>query len=105
MYLTLKVYDDSGEPYSPTGTETVTFAVKHSTFNTNGTEFTDDEPLVSKELYYDGNEQSWGLHLEPEDTAELGFGNYTYEIQMATTQGDDFTVVANAKLKLTPEVN
>ena len=104
MYLTLTIYDDAGEPYEPLGTETVRFAVKSAELNRAGTDFKDEEPLVSQPLTYDSTDNTWTLHLVPSDTSSLGFGNYKYDIQI-TIGSDAYTVVADAKLKLTPEVD
>ena len=104
MFLALTIYDDAGDPYEPLGTETVRFAVKGAELNRAGTEFVDEEPLVEKSMTYDSTDNTWSLHLVPSDTAALGFGNYKYDIQI-TIGSDNFTVVADAKLKLTPEVD
>lgn len=114
LYASITIYDDSGDVYEPEEHDSVRFAVKSSKLNSSGTEFVDEEPLIEKTMTYDSEDGTWLLHLVPSDTAELGFGNYVYDIQLSTNwdstatpaaNTDDFTVVPNTKLKLTPEVD
>ena len=45
------------------------------------------------------------LHLEPNDTKTLDVGEYVYDIQLTTSDGDVDTFIAMAKLILTEEVD
>lgn len=116
FYASVPLYIDEEETelYVPEEHDTVRFALKRRVFNSDGSEFVDDEPLLFVPLTYDSTSGLWDLHLVPSDTADLGFGNYAYDIQLSTTwddtltppaNTDDFTFIANAKLKLTPEVD
>ena len=97
--------EDEEELYVPENGDSVRFAVKHAELLPDETDFADTNPVLTKSLTYDSVSGLWDLHLVPNDTKSLGFGDYVYDIQLTTAGGDDFTFVANAKLKLTPEVD
>lgn len=44
------------------------------------------------------------ITIYPQDTAELEYGNYIYDVQVNTALGEVFTVVGPNKYKLTKEV-
>ena len=93
-----------GTPYEKQTGDVVRFALKSAQLKADGSDFVDDEPLVEKELDYDSTNEYWVLHLIPSDTADLPFGNYKYDIELTQSGGDTYTYIADAKLKLTPEV-
>lgn len=104
------VYRD-GTPYQKQTHDVVRFALKSAELLPDGSDFADGEPLVEKELVYDSTNGYWVLHLVPSDTAELAFGDYRYDIELSTNwdsteekNTDAYTYIANAKFKLTPEV-
>ena len=99
----LPTYRD-GTPYEKQTGDVVRFALKNAQLKQDGSDFVDEEPLVDKELDYDSTHEYWVLHLIPSDTEDLPFGNYKYDIELTQTGGDVYTYIANAKLKLTPEV-
>lgn len=45
------------------------------------------------------------LHLDPEDTKDLGFGEYVYDVELTFANGDVDTFINNAKFILAPEVS
>ena len=45
------------------------------------------------------------LTLDPEDTKDLGFGHYHYDIQLIRRNGDVTTFVEDKTLEITGEVN
>lgn len=88
-----------GEAYTPEANDTVRFAVKHQTMNAAKTEYTDNEPLISKVIPND----TLVLELEPSDTKSLGFGKYDYDVQITFADGVVDTFITDT-LKLTKEV-
>lgn len=90
----------NGEPYELQEGDEVRFALKHSTLNSKKTEFQDANPLVKKTIGSD-----LVLTIEPSDTKKLGFGNYTYDIQITFADGTVDTFIDNASLVLLPEVD
>lgn len=91
---TLKVKIDvliNGEAYTPRPEDSLRFAMK-TTYNTS-------KLLVHKDIPID----TCILHLEPEDTKKLRFGEYVYDIQITFANGDVNTFISG-KFKLKPEV-
>ena len=90
----------NGEQYTPVDGDYVRFAVK-TKLNSSGTEFVDTEPLILKEIPI----ETMILQLGPEDTWDLPFGDYTYDIEITFANGAVDTFIANSKLTLAPEVH
>lgn len=91
---TLKVKIDifiNGEEYAPRPEDSLRFAMK-SAYNTS-------KLLVHKDI----SVNNCILHLEPEDTKRLRFGEYVYDIQITFANGDVNTFISG-KFKLKPEV-
>ena len=91
---TLKVKIDvliNGEAYTPRPEDSLRFAMK-TTYNTS-------KLLVHKDIPID----TCILHLEPQDTKKLRFGNYVYDIQITFANGDVNTFISG-KFTLNPEV-
>lgn len=44
------------------------------------------------------------FHIEPEDTAELSFGNYVYDVQLTLENGDVYTVIEPTRFEVMTEV-
>lgn len=88
------------EPYTPAAGDVITFALKHVKKNAAGTEYTDGEPLITKEIPH----STMVLQLDPEDTKGLGFGTYAYDVQIKMEDGTVDTFIADARLILRPEV-
>ena len=88
--VTIKNAD--GTDYDLQEGDVVRFALKK--------DYTDDEPLILKVLYND----DLVLLLEPNDTKQLEYGNYVYDIELTTEQGAVDTFISKARLTLTEEV-
>jgi len=88
------------EIYTPQEGDSFRFALKHNKMNSDRSEYTDSEPLVLKDIPSD----SMLLTLLPEDTKELGFGQYVYDIQLTDADGRVDTFISMASLILTGEV-
>lgn len=85
---------DTGEEYVPVQGDSVRFAMKET--------YEDETPLVIKDIPIDTME----LTLEPEDTKSLPMGQrYVYDLQITFANGDVYTFVDKATLKLTEEVD
>lgn len=44
------------------------------------------------------------FHIAPADTAELAYGEYHYDVELKTADGDQYTVIPDSKFVLTSEV-
>lgn len=82
----------NGDPYIPSEGDSVRFAMKRST--------KDDEVLILKEIPV----ETMRLILDPEDTKDLEFGNYVYDIQLTKSTGEVDTFITKSTLVLTEEV-
>ena len=92
LYLDVS-FEQDGEPYTPNPGDAVRFAMKRN--------IEDAECLILKSI----PTNTMTLYIEPEDTKELEFGVYWYDIQLTTVDGDVYTTIGPAKFKLTKEVH
>lgn len=90
----ISITDKDGNPYTPEPGDHIRFAMKKHY------EDPDSEVLIVKDISID----TMILQLNPEDTKDLAFGNYVYDIQITTAAGDVDTFIAKASLSLTEEV-
>lgn len=90
-----------GEEYIPSGNDQVRFALKRPNMNANRTAYRDNTPLILKSIPI----SSMILTLNPEDTSNLCFGDYVYDIEMTFANGDVDTFIPNAVFKILPEVH
>lgn len=90
---TIAINQPDGQPYTPVEGDSVRFAMKSS--------YTDIRTLLEKEIPID----TMLLVLNPEDTKDLTFGNYVYDIQLTTKDGVVCTFIAKAKIRITEEVD
>lgn len=91
-YLQLLLTDENGNAYTPVEGDKIYFRLKKSALL--------GLLLLEKEVYTD----TMTLELKPEDTARLDFGNYRYEIELVTEAGEHFTVIENAPIEITAEL-
>ena len=89
----IAMYDTEGNEYTPESTDSIRFALKRTV--------NDRRPLILKEIPYD----TLLLSIYPDDTKELEFGNYIYDIELTTASGTVDTFIADAKFVLTTEVH
>ena len=89
----ISITDSSGNPYIPVEGDSIRFAMKAT--------YADKEPLLIKEIPID----TLILKINPEDTKELKFGVYIYDIQLTKATGEVDTFITTAKLKITEEVD
>lgn len=81
----------AGYDYELQEGDEVRFAMKH--------DFSDSEPLILKTIGSD-----LLLELDPEDTEDLPFGRYVYDIELTNASGKVDTFIADAVLYITKEV-
>ena len=90
----IHITDKEGNPYEIQEGDEVRFAMKKNYSDP------DTEVLIVKQVPTD----TLILTLEPEDTKDLPFGTYVYDIQLTTAAGEIDTFIAKASLILTEEV-
>ncbi len=90
-----------GEEYKPVEGDTIRFALKSEQMNSKKSEYKDDEPLIRKDIPID----TLLLQLDPEDTKNLPFGKYVYDLEITFADGSVDTFITATKFMLTPEVD
>lgn len=85
--------DIDGEEYTPAEGDAVRFAAKKA--------WTDEDPCILIDIPTD----TLVLTINPEDTKQLEFGAYNYDLQITFANGDVATFVTKAKLKLEEEAD
>lgn len=90
----VSITNPDGSVYTPIEGDSVRFALKKSI---------DDsvQPIITRNIPIDTME----LVLNPEDTKNLDYGSYVYDIQLTKANGDVDTFITASKLKLTYEVD
>ena len=94
------------EPYIPEMGDTIRFALKHPALKQKEDdpgyeEYVDQTPLFVKDIPYD----TLILHIEPNDTKNLGFGEYEYDIEITHADGTVDTFITAAPYEITKEVH
>ena len=89
-HLTINYPD--GTVYTPKEGDSIRFALKEN--------IEDEECLILRDIPID----TMLLILYPEDTKELEFGCYVYDVQLTKANGDVDTFITASKFKLTAEV-
>lgn len=87
------------EDYIPNEGDVIHFALKRNSMNKDKTAYLDKTPLVEKEIPID----TLILRLDSEDTSELAFGKYAYDISITMANGIVDTFISGV-LTLRPEV-
>lgn len=85
--------DSDGYEYEPVDGDEVWFRVKKSAKA--------DDVLIEKQI----DLESMALELVEDDTRELAFGEYRYEIECITAEQDHYTVIKNAPFIITEELH
>lgn len=89
----ITITDSENNPYIPVEGDSVRFAMKAT--------YADEEPLVVKDIPID----TMKLILKPEDTKNLAFGKYVYDIELTKATGEVDTFITKAKINITEEVD
>ena len=77
--------------YTPSAEDTVTMTIKKRVLQA--------DPFV--QIIVPGGEV---LHIKPEDTKEMAFGKYVYDVQLTMADGDVYTIVPPTTFDLLKEV-
>ncbi len=89
----VEILDAAGEPYVPAEGDAIRFAMK--------SKYEDVRPLLLIDIPTD----TLTLVIHPEDTKDLAFGKYVYDVQLTKASGEVDTFITKAKLNLTEEVD
>ena len=90
--LTITIQNDlDGNDYEVAPTDTLKLTIK-KTVN-------DSKPAVQKTVT--GYSQ---FYIEPEDTKDLSFGKYLYDVELTTASGDVYTVIVPTAFEILKEV-
>ena len=92
LKITVSIFDSKGNTYTPEPTDIIRFAMKHT--------YEDDEYTIVKII----NNNTRLLELTSEETSNLLFGRYVYDIQLQKLDGEIDTFIPNGVLYLTTEV-
>ena len=82
--LTIYCTDESGNIIDFVQVDTVYFTVKHSIYS--------DENLIQKKITT-FSEGKAIIEIEPEDTKNMAYGNYRYDIQLTTFDDNVITLI------------
>lgn len=96
VYITLTVRDSQGAPYQIRDGDTFYFAAKKKATDT-------DYAIAPKPLAIDTDENGVTtavLELVPEDTEQLAFGPYLYDIRMTTKRGTSSIIIKPSTLNI-----
>lgn len=90
--LTVKILNDlDGNEYEPSETDVLRLTIKRTV--------KDLEPLVQKVIT--GSSQ---FYIVPDDTKDLSFGKYQYDVELTTASGDVYTVIEPSTFEILKEV-
>lgn len=89
------------EEYTPEDGDVIRFALKHQDIKVDNSDFVDKRPLILKTIPND----TMILTLEPEDTKELSFITYAYDIEITFADGTVDTFITNSAFRITEEVH
>lgn len=95
LKVQISLSDPDGNPYEPQEGDRIRFAVKK--------DYNDPEKmlLINKEVPLD----TMILTLDPEDTKEMEFGDYVYDLELTNSAGEVDTFIDRAMFTLTEEVH
>ena len=85
IYIQMTVYDVDGQPYVLKEGDKLYFSAKTKATDKN-------YAIPPKEFEYDV------LHLAPEDTYDLAFGTYIYDVQLITAGGRTTTILKESEM-------
>lgn len=90
--IKIDILDQDGMIYLPREGDVVRFAAKK--------DFSKGAPAILKEVPID----TMVLKLDPEDTKQLEYGKYVYDVELTKANGDVDTFITKGTLALTEEV-
>lgn len=89
--LTVSVADSDGQPYTVANDDILTLTVKQN--------YDDEVPVIEKVVT-----GGTTFHIEPKDTKGLAFGKYKYDVQVTTSDGENYTVIDDKTFEIAKEV-
>ena len=92
---------EAGEQYTPQEGDSVHFYAKPNKFTLKMTEFVAAEPVIEKTIPI----TDLNLRLNPQDTKDLPFGEYLYDLELTFADGYVDTFVNCAPFRIVPEVD
>lgn len=84
--FSLSIKDESGEQYTIESSEKIIFGVKENAENS-------DYNIVKVLTSTDVVDDTYTIKLTPEDTAELPFGRYYFDVGLQTADGDYYMII------------
>ena len=81
--------------------DSIRFAVKHKSMLGDKSDYTDIDPLINIQIPTD----TLILTIEPEDTKDLGFGKYVYDVEITFSDGTVDTFITASPFILSEEVH
>lgn len=90
-----------GDEYVPQEGDSLRFALKANRMTVNKGAFINPEPLIEKSI----STNDLILRLVPEDTKDLPFGKYVYDVELTFADGYVDTFINCAPFDLKPEVD
>lgn len=91
LHLQITLTDQEGEVYTLQDGDTLVFTVKKNTSS--------DVVLIQKNIL------NSNITISHEDTKNMAYGTYMYDVQLTQANGDVTTVIKPSKFKITEEVN
>lgn len=91
-FLEISLLDEKGDPYTPEEGDDVIFRLKKSP--------TSKDVLIEKHINID----DMVLEFEEDDTKDLKFSTYKYEIELVTVTGHHFTVIESTDFEIGVEL-
>jgi hypothetical protein len=88
--FTLSITDNDGNEYTPQDGDEITFTVKANT--------------ETRDILIQKDASSGKIEIQPEDTENLEYGNYVYDVQLKTADGYVDTIITPHEFKLEEEV-
>lgn len=89
----ITITDSNNNEYIPQEGDSIRFAAKKS--------YKDLKPIIKKDIPI----STLILHIAPEDTKKIPFGEYKYDIELKYANGDVDTFITNATLNITEEID
>ena len=89
--IDLRIKNADGTDYTPDANDKIRFTVKKNY---------DGENLIHKFIRPD----DLALYIEPEDTENLPYGYYVYDVELTDTDGIVDTIIRKARLNISEEV-
>lgn len=93
LNLEVALYNADGTQYEPDAGDVIRFAMKKN--------YDDAQPILNITI----PNETLMLTIQPNDTKQLDFGPYVYDLEITKTDGTVDTFIAEASFVLAPEVH